>query len=59
MVFVGLAQDAQLIAQASAAIEAMLKDGEPPFFAEATHMTYLPPRRPYIQNHLMLNDSSE
>lgn len=57
MGFVGLAQDAQLIAQASAAIEAMLKDGEPPSFAQATHITYLPPRQPYIQNHLILNDS--
>jgi hypothetical protein len=51
MGFVGLAQDAQLIAQASAAIETMLKDGEVPSFAQVSHMTYLPPRRPYVQDN--------
>jgi ABC-type amino acid transport substrate-binding protein len=56
--FVGLAQDAQLIAQANAAIEAMLKDGEPPSFAQATHVTYLPPRHPYVQDNPLLVDLS-
>jgi len=35
------------------AIEAMLKDGE---FAALAHMTYLPPRQPYILDHLTMNN---
>jgi len=58
MGFAGLAKDVQLIDQANAAIEAMLQDGQPPSFAQATHMTYLPPRRPYVQDNPPLVDLS-
>ena len=56
MGFVGLASGAQLIEQANAAIEAMLKDGEFAALAPLAHMTYLPPRQPYILDHLTMND---
>jgi ABC-type amino acid transport substrate-binding protein len=56
MGFVGLASGAQLIEQANAAIEAMLKDGEFAALAPLAHMTYLPPRQPYILDHLTVND---
>jgi ABC-type amino acid transport substrate-binding protein len=56
MGFVGLASGAQLIEQANAAIEAMLKDGEFAALAPRAHMTYLPPRQPYILDHLTVND---
>jgi ABC-type amino acid transport substrate-binding protein len=56
MGFVGLGSDPQLIAQASAAIDAMLKDGEPAVLAALAHMTYLPPREPYILDHLTMSD---
>jgi ABC-type amino acid transport substrate-binding protein len=56
MGFVGLASGAQLIEQANAAIEAMLKDGEFAALAALAHMTYLPPRQPYILDHLTVND---
>jgi ABC-type amino acid transport substrate-binding protein len=56
MGFVGLANGAQLIEQANAAIEAMLKDGEFAALAALAHMTYLPPRQPYILDHLTVND---
>jgi ABC-type amino acid transport substrate-binding protein len=56
MGFVGLADEAQLLEKASAAIEAMLKEGELPAFAAAAHMTYLPPRQPYILDHLTMSD---
>jgi ABC-type amino acid transport substrate-binding protein len=56
MGFVGLGSDSQLIEQASAAIDAMLKDGEPAALAAPAHMTYLPPREPYILDHLTMSD---
>jgi 2Fe-2S iron-sulfur cluster binding domain len=56
MGFVGLASGAQLIEQANGAIEAMLKDGEFATLAPLAHMTYLPPRQPYILDRLMMHD---
>jgi ABC-type amino acid transport substrate-binding protein len=56
MGFVGLDSDLQLIEQASAAIDAMLKDGEPAALAAPAHMTYLPPRQPYILDHFTMSD---
>jgi ABC-type amino acid transport substrate-binding protein len=56
MGFVGLSRDSQLIEQASAAIEAMLKDDEPAALASSAHMTYLPPRQPYILDHFTMSD---
>ena len=56
MGFVGLASRSQLIEQANGAIEAMLKDGEFAALAPLAHMTYLPPRQPYILDHLTVND---
>jgi ABC-type amino acid transport substrate-binding protein len=56
MGFVGLASGSRLIEQANAAIEAMLKDGEFAALAPLAHMTYLPPRQPYILDHLTMND---
>jgi hypothetical protein len=34
----------------------MLKDGEFAALAALAHMTYLPPRQPYILDHLTVND---
>ena len=56
MGFVGLAEKAVLIEQANPAIENMLKDGEASSLARLAHMTYVPPRRPYILEHLSLGD---
>jgi hypothetical protein len=56
MGFVGLASSSQLIEQANGAIEAMLKDGEFAALASLAHMTYLPPRQPYILDHLTISD---
>ena len=56
MGFVGLASSSQLIEQANGAIEAMLKDGEFAVLASFAHMTYLPPRQPYILDHLTISD---
>jgi ABC-type amino acid transport substrate-binding protein len=58
MGFVGLASDSQLIEQASAAIDAMLKEDEPAALAAPAHMTYLPPRQPYILDHFTMSDLS-
>jgi ABC-type amino acid transport substrate-binding protein len=56
MGFVGLSSDSHLIEQASAAIDAMLQDGEPAALAAPAHMTYLPPRQPYILDHFTMSD---
>jgi ABC-type amino acid transport substrate-binding protein len=56
MGFVGLAAGPQLIEHANGAIEAMLKDGELAALAPLAHMTYLPPRQPYILDHLTMRD---
>ena len=54
--FVGLANSTYLIEQANGAIDAMLKDGELAALAPAAQMTYLPPRQPYILDHLTMTD---
>ncbi len=56
MGFVGLSSEPRLIEQASAAIDAMLKAGEAAALAPPAHMTYLPPREPYILDHLTMSD---
>ena len=56
MGFVGLASGSQLIERANGAIEAMLDDGELAALAGPAHMTYLPPRQPYILEHLTMKD---
>ena len=56
MGFVGLANSTHLIEQANGAIDAMLKDGELAALAPAAQMTYLPPRQPYILDHLTMTD---
>ena len=56
MGFVGLTSEASLIGRANAALEGMLKDGEPAALALAAHMTYLPPREPYILEGISMSD---
>ena len=56
MGFVGLSSERLLIDQASAAIDAMLKDGEIAALAPAARVTYLPPRQPYVLDQLSLSD---
>jgi ABC-type amino acid transport substrate-binding protein len=56
MGFVGLSNDWQLIERASAAIDDMLKDGEAASLAAPAHLTYLPPRQPYILDHFTISD---
>jgi len=56
MGFVGLAGASPLIEQANAAIEVMLKEGELAALAPLAHMTYLPPRQPYILDQLTMSD---
>jgi ABC-type amino acid transport substrate-binding protein len=56
MGFVGLANAAPLIERANAALDDMRKAGEPASFALAAHMTYLPPRQPYILEGISMSD---
>jgi ABC-type amino acid transport substrate-binding protein len=56
MGFAGLASDSQLFERANAAINVMLGDGELAALAAVAHMTYLPPRQPYILDHLTMSD---
>jgi ABC-type amino acid transport substrate-binding protein len=56
MGFVGLTSEANLIERANAALDDMLKDGEPATLAQAAHMTYLPPRQPYILEGVSMSD---
>ncbi|HXX03662.1 MAG TPA: transporter substrate-binding domain-containing protein [Xanthobacteraceae bacterium] len=56
MGFVGLTSEAGLIERVDAALGEMLKDGEPAALAEAAHMTYLPPRQPYILEGISMSD---
>ncbi len=56
MGFVGLATAAPLIEQVNAALDEMLKSDEPASFASAAHMTYLPPRRPFILDDITVSD---
>ena len=56
MGFVGLASDAGLIDRVNAALEGMLRDGEAESLAVAAHMTYLPPRQPYVLDGFRIGD---
>ena len=56
MGFVGLADAASLIERVNAALDDMLKSGEPAALAVAAHMTYLPPRRPHILEGISMSD---
>lgn len=56
MGFVALESEADLIERVNAALDAMLKDGEPASFAVAAHMTFLPPRQPYILDGISMSD---
>ncbi len=56
MGFVGLATAAPLIEQVNAALDEMLKSDEPASFALAAHMTYLPPRQPYVLDGITMSD---
>jgi ABC-type amino acid transport substrate-binding protein len=56
MGFVGLATQADLIERVNAALDAMLKEGEVETLAKAAHMTYLPPREPYILDRFLISD---
>ena len=56
MGFVGLASERQLVEQASAAIDSLLKDGDVAALAPPARMTFLPPRQPYILDHLTMSD---
>ena len=59
MGFVGLASDAGLIDRVNAALEGMLRDGEAESLAVAAHMTYLPPRQPYVLDGFRIGDLSK
>jgi ABC-type amino acid transport substrate-binding protein len=54
--FVGLARDAGLMAEVDAALTALLSSSEIAEFAPKAGMTYLPPRAPEVQKHLLLSD---
>ena len=56
MGFVGLASAVPLIERVNLALDDMLRSDEPAWFALAAHMTYLPPRRPYILEGISMND---
>ncbi len=56
MGFVGLASAAPLIERVNVALDDMLKSDEPASFALAAHMTYLPPRQPYILDGITVSD---
>jgi ABC-type amino acid transport substrate-binding protein len=56
MGFVGLATQADLIERVNAALDAMLKEGEVETLAKAAHMTYLPPREPYVLDRFLISD---
>jgi ABC-type amino acid transport substrate-binding protein len=56
MGFVGLATQVDLIDRVNAALEDLLKEGEAETLARAAHMTYLPPRQPYVLDHFLISD---
>jgi ABC-type amino acid transport substrate-binding protein len=56
MGFVGLATQADLIERVNAALDAMLKEGEVETLAKGAHMTYLPPREPYVLDRFLISD---
>ena len=52
--FVGLSSDPDLLANVNAALERLLSDGEIAGLAPKAGMTYLPPRTPNVQEHVLL-----
>jgi ABC-type amino acid transport substrate-binding protein len=54
--FVGLARDERLMADVDAAVASMLSSGEIAGLAPKADMTYLVPRAPDVQKHLLLSD---
>jgi ABC-type amino acid transport substrate-binding protein len=56
MGFVGRTDEASLIARTNAALDDMLKDGDPASLAAAAHMTYVPPRLPYVFEGISISD---
>jgi ABC-type amino acid transport substrate-binding protein len=54
--FVGLARDDRLMADVDAALALLLSSGEIAGLAPKAGMTYLPPRAPDVQKHLLLSD---
>ena len=53
--FVGLSRDGGLLADIDAALKSLLSDGEVAALAPKAGMTYLPPRAPDIQEHILLS----
>jgi hypothetical protein len=56
MAFVGLTNEEPLIVRVNAALDDILKSGELASFARAARMTYLPPREPYVLDHISLRE---
>lgn len=56
MGFVGLGSRADLIDQVNAVLDDVLREGEVETLARAAHMTYLPPRQPYILDRFLISD---
>jgi ABC-type amino acid transport substrate-binding protein len=56
MGFVGRTDEASLIERTNAALDDMLKDGDPASLAAAAHMTYVPPRLPYVFEGISISD---
>jgi len=56
MGFVALTSEAGFVARANAALDGMLEAGEPAALALAAHMTYLPPRQPYVLDGISMSD---
>jgi ABC-type amino acid transport substrate-binding protein len=56
MAFVGLTSEDALINRANAALDDILKSGELVSLAQAAGMTYLPPREPYVLDHISLHE---
>jgi ABC-type amino acid transport substrate-binding protein len=54
--FVGLARDERLMADVDVAVASLLSSGEIAGLAPKAGMTYLPPRAPDVQKHLLLSD---
>jgi hypothetical protein len=56
MAFVGLTSEDALITRANAALDDILKSGKLASLAQAAGMTYLPPREPYVLDHISLHE---
>jgi len=54
--FVGLDRDEHLMADVDAEVTSLLSSGEIAGLAPKAGMTYLPPRAPDVQKHLLLSD---